>query len=202
MIMNKKNNIIAGNHIFLSRAQKEALLGQRALAVWLTGLPASGKTSIAVALEKKLYKNGFITKIFDGDLIRTDINKDLGFTTSDRQKNIERIALLNRHFIRCGIIVINSFVSPTKDIRKIAKTIIGKKDFIEIFIDCPVEVCESRDNKGLYVKARQGELLGFTGVDSPYEAPENPHLKIDTSAFSIDDAVSIIYNYIIERIKK
>ncbi len=200
--MKEKNKVLVPEHLFLKRAEKEKLLGQKALALWLTGLPASGKTTTALHLENKLHNEGFITKIFDGDIVRAELNKDLGFSQKDRLLNIERIALLNTQFLSCGIIVINCFVSPTKKIRNKARSIIGKKDFIEIYIHCPINICEKRDKKGLYKKAKKGELKDFTGVNSPYEAPNKPHLTIDTSINTVDDVVNMIYEYIIKIIKK
>jgi adenylylsulfate kinase len=180
----------------LQRKDKEKLLGQRSLVIWMTGLSGSGKSTIAIGLEQELYRKGFITQILDGDNIRSGININLGFSNDDRRENIRRIAEVSKLFLNCGIITINCFVSPTEEIRKSARTIIGDDDFIEIFIDAPVEICEKRDVKGLYKKARNGEIIDFTGVDAPFEKPVNPHLTLDTDKLSVDESVNKIIDFI------
>ncbi|MDD3877821.1 MAG: adenylyl-sulfate kinase [Bacteroidales bacterium] len=188
-------------YLFLTRSDKEKLIGQKSKALWLTGLSGAGKTTIAVGLEKKLQENGFISKVFDGDIVRSYIHKNLDFSLEGRRNNIEKIAELNKEFIECGIIVINSFISPGIEMRERAREIIGKDDFIEIYLNCPLSICENRDIKGLYKKARKGEIKHFTGVDSPYEAPLNPHVEIDTSKCSKDVAVDRIFGFILPLIK-
>ena len=162
------NNIFSVFDELLQRSNKEKALNQFSKVIWMTGLSGSGKTSIALGLERKLHTNGYLTQILDGDNIRTGINKNLGFSDEDRTENIRRIAEVSKLFLNCGVITINCFVSPTIEIRKQAQQIIGENDFIEVFINAPLEVCEQRDPKGLYKKARNGEIKDFTGVSAPF----------------------------------
>lgn len=184
----------------LLRTDKEKFLKQKAKVVWLTGLSGSGKSTIAIGLERKLHAKGFLTQILDGDNVRTGINKNLGFSDEDRTENIRRIAEVSKLFLNCGIITINSFVSPTIAIREQAREIIGKDDFIEVYINVPIEVAEKRDVKGLYKKARAGEIKNFTGIDAPFEEPPNPAIELKTHELSIDDSVEKLYNEIIKLI--
>lgn len=197
----KFQDIYPESDLFLTRKDKENLIGQRAKVLWLTGLSGSGKTTIANHLEKKLHNEGFLVKVFDGDIVRSKINKELDFSEEGRLQNIKRIAEINREFLDCGIIVINCFISPSVAMRTLAEEIIGKDDFIEIYLNCPLHICESRDVKGLYSKARKGLIKNFTGIGSPYEPPKNPQLEIDTEKKSLSAAVDIIYNYITPKIK-
>lgn len=173
----------------LQRTDKEELLKQRAKVIWMTGLSGSGKTTIAIGLEKFLHENGFLTQILDGDNIRSGINNNLGFSPNDRMENIRRIAEVSKLFVNCGIITINCFVSPTLAIRQQAQEIIGEADFVEVFVNAPLEVCEARDVKGLYKKARKGEIKDFTGIDAPFEAPVNPAIEIKTAEQTVQQAV-------------
>ena len=185
----------------ISKEKKEKLLNQKGKVVWLTGLSGSGKTTIALQLEKELYKLGFLVQILDGDNIRAGINNNLSFSESDRTENIRRIAEVSKLFLNCGIITINCFVSPTIKMRQIAKKIIGKENYYEIFIDADLETCEKRDVKGLYKKARNGEIKNFTGVDSQYEKPNNPSLEVNTSQLSIDQSIEIILKNVLPQLK-
>jgi len=185
----------------LQRSDREQLLQQRSKALWLTGLSGSGKSTIAQHLERKLFNEGFFAQVLDGDNIRSGINNNLGFSIEDRKENIRRIAEIARLYLNSGIITINSFISPTIAIRDFAKSIIGEDDFIEIYINAPLEVCEQRDVKGLYKKARKGEIKGFTGIDSPYEAPENPALEIKSNKLSVEESVEMIFNFLLPIIK-
>lgn len=180
----------------LQREDREQRLNQRAKVLWLTGLSGSGKSTIAQHLERRLYNEGFFAQVLDGDNIRSGINNNLGFSIEDRQENIRRIAEIARLYLNSGIITLNSFISPTREIRAYAQEIIGAADFIEIYINAPLEVCEARDVKGLYEKARKGDIKGFTGIDSPYEAPENPFIEIRTDEMSIEDAVEQLYTQV------
>ena len=186
----------------LQRADKEKFLHQSAKVIWFTGLSGSGKSTLAEMLEKKLHSENFFTQVLDGDNIRTGINSNLRFSEDDRRENIRRIAEVSKLFLHCGIITINSFVSPTSEIRALAKSIIGDKDFLEIFIDCPLEICEARDVKGLYAKARRGEIPDFTGVTSPFEPPLNPLLTVHTDRLSAEEALSAIYEAVYPFIKQ
>ena len=185
----------------ISKEKKEKLLNQKGKVVWLTGLSGSGKTTIALQLEKELYKLGFLVQILDGDNIRAGINNNLSFSESDRTENIRRIAEVSKLFLNCGIITINCFVSPTIKMRQIAKKIIGKENYYEIFINADLETCEKRDVKGLYKKARNGEIKNFTGIDSQYEKPNNPSLEINTSQLSIEESIEIILKNVLPQLK-
>ena len=185
----------------ISKEKKEKLLNQKGKVVWLTGLSGSGKTTIALQLEKELYKLGFLVQILDGDNIRAGINNNLSFSEGDRTENIRRIAEVSKLFLNCGIITINCFVSPTIKMRQIAKKIIGKENYYEIFIDADLETCEKRDVKGLYKKARNGEIKNFTGIDSQYEKPNNPSLEVNTSQISIDQSIEIILKNVLPQLK-
>jgi len=182
------------------RKVKEEILRQRARVIWFTGLSGSGKTTLASNLEKELFFRRFFCQVLDGDNIRTGINNNLGFSDEDRLENIRRIAEVSKLIINTGMITICSFISPTDQIRDLARSIIGKDDFIEIFLNPPLEVCESRDTKGLYKKARAGIIKDFTGISSPFEAPKHPDLEIDTSKTGIKDSVDLILESIIDRI--
>ncbi|HNL07670.1 MAG TPA: adenylyl-sulfate kinase [Chitinophagales bacterium] len=195
------------NHIhpifdrLLQRSDKEQLLQQKALVLWMTGLSGSGKSTIAQALERQLYAQGYLTQVLDGDNLRTGINANLGFSEADRTENIRRIGEIAKLFLHCGIITICTFVSPTIAIREQAKSIIGNDDFIEVYVNAPLEVCEARDVKGLYQKARAGIIKDFTGIDSPFEPPTAPDIVVKTAEMSIEAAVMAIYEAILPRIK-
>ncbi len=182
------------------RKVKEEILRQSAKVIWFTGLSGSGKTTLAANLEKELFFRRFFCQVLDGDNIRAGINNNLGFTEEDRLENIRRIAEVSKLLINTGMITICSFISPTDEIREMARNIIGENDFIEVFLNPPLEVCEQRDTKGLYKKARAGVIKDFTGISSPFEAPKHPDLEIDTSVTSIMDSVNLIFNTIIDRI--
>ena len=186
----------------IQREDREKRLQQHAKALWLTGLSGSGKSTIATALERELFNRGYFAQVLDGDNIRSGINNNLGFSIEDRRENIRRIAEIAKLYAQSGVITINSFISPTKEIRAFAKSIIGEEDFIEIYINTPLEVCEARDVKGLYKKARKGEIKGFTGIDSPYEAPENPALEVQTVDQRIEASANKILEYILPIIKR
>ena len=202
MTDNKTNNIHPVLDRIVQREQKEDLLNQKAKVFWLTGLSGSGKSTIAIDVEKELYKKGYLTQILDGDNIRTGINNNLGFSDEDRFENIRRIAEVSKLFINCGIITINSFVSPTLAIRVQARQIIGNENFVEVFINTPLEICESRDVKGLYKKARKGEIKDFTGIDAPFEEPTNPQIEIKTAQQSVEQSVNELLEKIFPLIEK
>ncbi len=188
----KSNHIYPVFNEILNRPDKEKLLNQKSKVIWLTGLSGAGKTTIGVGIERALNKKGFLTQVLDGDNIRTGINNNLGFTEQDRYENIRRIAEVSKLFLDCGIICINSFISPTKNIRQMARDIIGENDFLEIFIDTPLEVCEQRDPKGLYKKARTGEIKNFTGVSAPFEKPDNPYMVVKNTNPDIEKTIKQI----------
>ncbi|MGL4806959.1 MAG: adenylyl-sulfate kinase [Bacteroidales bacterium] len=196
------------NHIYpifdrmLQRSDREDLLNQKGLMIWFTGLSGSGKSTLAIALERELHQRGILCRILDGDNIRSGINNNLGFSNEDRIENIRRIAEVSKLFVDTGVVTLAAFISPTNDIRKLATDIIGSDDFIEVFVDTPLRVCEERDVKGLYKKARAGEIKDFTGISSPFEAPENPALTIDTSAQSIEASVEQLLAYVLPKLNR
>lgn len=182
------------------RSAKERLLSQRGVTLWFTGLSGSGKSTIAIALERYLSSRGHLCRILDGDNIRCGINSDLGFSESDRRENIRRIAEVCKLFTSTGVITLAAFVSPTRDLRRMAAEIIGRDDFVEIYVSTPIEECERRDVKGLYAKARRGEIADFTGVSAPFEAPDAADIVIDTSNIGIDECVRQIMERLAPRI--
>lgn len=200
--MEENNNIYPIFDRMLTREDKEQLLNQRSAMVWFTGLSGSGKSTITIALERELHKRGLLCRILDGDNIRSGINNNLGFSEVDRVENIRRIAEVSKLFIDSGIITIAAFISPNNDIREMAARIIGPDDFFEIFVSTPLEECEKRDVKGLYAKARKGEIQNFTGVSAPFEAPTNPALSLDTSKMNLEESVNQLLTLILPRVQK
>jgi len=196
-----KNNIYTVFDKIKDRKDKEIFLKQKAKVIWFTGLSGSGKTTLASMLEKKLFELNYFCQILDGDNVRSGINKNLRFTDEDRVENIRRIAEVSKLFMNCGIILLCSFISPTNDIRQMAKNIIGENDFLEIFVDTPLDVCEQRDPKGLYKKARSGEIKNFTGVSAPFEKPEKPFIKVDNTNPDLDNTIREMLIKILPEIK-
>lgn len=184
----------------LTRSDKEKLMDQRATVVWFTGLSGAGKSTLAIELEKELYNRGYICQLLDGDNIRTGINNNLGFSEKDRLENIRRISEVSKLFKDSGIIILAAFVSPTQEIRHLAMDIIGKEDFIEVFVNPPFAVCEERDVKGLYKKARAGIIKDFTGISSPFEAPDDADLDLNTSELTIEESSKMILDVVLPRI--
>lgn len=180
----------------LTRADKEQLLGQRGLMIWFTGLSGSGKSTIAIALERELQRRRLLCRILDGDNIRSGINSNLGFSPEDRVENIRRIAEVGKLFVDTGIITLAAFISPTNELRRMAARIIGEQDFYEVYVSTPLEECERRDVKGLYAKARRGEIRDFTGISAPFEVPEHPALSLDTSQLTVEESVDRILKLI------
>src|SRR5215831_7617971 len=171
----------------VSRQEREGLLNQKGVTVWMTGLSASGKSTIACILEQMLLHKKKHAYRLDGDNIRMGLNKNLGFSAEDRAENIRRIGEVGKLFASAGVITLTAFISPYRGDRNAARALLPEGEFIEIFVNTPIEVCEARDPKGLYKKARAGQLKGFTGIDDPYEAPEKPELVLDGGKKSIDD---------------
>lgn len=198
--MKDNNNIYPILDRMMTRHDKELLLNQRSVMIWFTGLSGSGKSTLAIALERELHKRGLLCRILDGDNIRSGINNNLGFSESDRVENIRRIAEVSKLFIDNGVITIAAFISPNNEVRKMAAKIIGEDDFLEIFISTPLEECERRDVKGLYAKARRGEILNFTGISAPFEAPETPALSLDTSKTSVEESVNQLLSIVLPRV--
>ena len=197
----KATNIYPIFDRMLSRNDKETLLGQRGMMLWFTGLSGSGKSTVAIALERELHNRGLLCRILDGDNIRSGINNNLGFSAEDRVENIRRIAEVGRLFVDTGIITIAAFISPNNQLREMAAEIIGKDDFVEVFVSTPLEECERRDVKGLYAKARRGEIKNFTGISAPFEAPENPAIELDTSKLTVEQSVNKLMELILPKIK-
>lgn len=179
---------------------RSQLLGQRPITVWLTGLSASGKSTLAFALERRLIDSGHACYVLDGDNVRHGLNKDLGFSHQDRTENIRRIAEVTRLMNNAGLIVITAFISPYREDRELAKQIIGAENFVEIYVNTPMETCEARDPKGMYKRARAGDISGFTGVSAPYEPPAFPDLTVDTSTDSPSECAGKLFSELISRI--
>ena len=185
----------------LQRTDREILLKQKGIMIWFTGLSGSGTSTLAIALERALYAQGILCRILDGDNIRSGINNNLGFSEADRRENIRRIAEVSKLFVDCGIVTLAAFISPTHAIRHMAAEIIGQNDFLEVYVSTPIKECERRDVKGLYAKARRGEIKDFTGISAPFEAPENPFISIDTSCQSLEESVEILMKAILPKIR-
>lgn len=196
------NNIYPIFDRMMGRDDKEALLKQHSLMIWFTGLSGSGKSTVAIALERELHRRGLLCRILDGDNIRSGINNNLGFTEADRVENIRRIAEVSKLFIDTGIITITAFISPSNDLRKMAAEIIGRENFLEVFVNTPLEVCEQRDVKGLYAKARRGEIKNFTGISAPFEAPSHPDLTLDTSKLTLEESVNLLLEKILPKVSR
>lgn len=183
-----KDNIIPHLH----SVQQTDRIKQNGFAprlVWLTGLSGSGKSTLASAVESHFFKNGISTYILDGDNIRDGLNNDLDFSNESRKENIRRISEVSKLFLDAGVLVFTAFISPFQEDRMFAKSLVGADNFIEVFVECPLEVCEERDVKGLYKKARAGEIKNFTGIDSPFEEPKNPDIRVNTADFSLEECV-------------
>ena len=190
---------VVWHHATVTRARREAQNGHRGAIIWFTGLSGSGKSTLAHAVEETLYQQGCRTFVLDGDNVRHGLCGELGFSTQDRQENIRRIGEVAKLFMEAGIIVLTAFISPYRDDRERVRGMVEHGDFIEIFCDSSIEVCETRDVKGLYKKARAGEIPEFTGISSPYEIPENPELNVNTGTVSLDACVQQVIEKITHR---
>jgi len=184
----------------VTRSRREMLLSQKAMLIWFTGLSGSGKSTLANRLEIALNQCGYKTYILDGDTIRSSLNSDLTFSKADRIENIRRIGEVSKLFIDAGLIVLSAFISPFAEDRQRVQETVGADSYIEVFVDAPLEVCEQRDVKGLYKKARSGSVKHFTGIDSPYERPSSPDLHLQTHILNIDDAVTLLLDFVLPRI--
>ena len=184
----------------VSRNERQKMLSQKSAVFWFTGLSGSGKSTIAKGVERSLFDKGYAIQVLDGDNIRQGICNNLSFSIEDRHENIRRISEVAKLYLNSGMITLCSFISPTREIRSMANRIIGDLDFNEIFVNTPLEICEQRDVKGLYKKARAGEIKGFTGIDSPYEAPENPALNLETASQSIEESVDEVVKFILKKV--
>lgn len=185
----------------VTREEREQMLKQRSLLIWFTGLSGSGKSTLAVNLEALLAEKGFKTYLLDGDNMRMGLNKDLGFDDAGRVENIRRIGEVSKLFIDAGTVVLSAFISPFESDRELVKQTVGPENFVGVFVDCPLDICEQRDVKGLYQKARDGKIQNFTGIDSPYERPTNPDITIKTNEVSVEQALNQLMEMILPRIK-
>jgi len=183
----------------ISNDDRSNLMHQKPFLLWFTGLSASGKSSIANVVEQKLFKMNFNTYLLDGDNVRHGLNSDLGFDEKSRVENIRRIGEVSKLFLDAGIITLTAFISPFKSDRSLVRKLFGEREFLEVFIDSSLEICESRDPKGMYAKARKGEIKNFTGISSPYEKPENPEIHIIYNNISLEAAADLIINYLLEK---
>ncbi len=194
-------NIIPHSHA-ISQEDRISRLGYKPLLIWFVGLSGSGKSTLASALEEKLFKENINTYILDGDNIRSGLNSDLDFSDESRKENIRRIAEVSKLFVDAGTVVLTAFITPFQEERDKIRALVGSENYVEIFVDCPLEICEQRDVKGLYAKARKGQIKNFTGIDSPFEAPESPDLWIKSHKISIEEGVEKMFSLVKEKIKK
>ncbi len=196
--MDKKSENVVWQQQSVTRQQRESLNKHRGAILWFTGLSGAGKSTISVAVEAALHERGILTMVLDGDNIRHGLCSDLGFNEIDRQENIRRIGETAKLFMESGVVILTAFISPFRSDRQIARSLVAEEDFSEVYIKCPLEVCEKRDTKGLYAKARKGEINNFTGISSPYEEPENAQLTLNTDALDIQACVDQVIHYCIE----
>jgi adenylylsulfate kinase len=196
--MTKTNNI-TWHHSTVSKRDRRYLNGHKSCVLWFTGLSGSGKSTLANALDHELYRQGIRSYVLDGDNIRHGLNKDLSFGNDDRKENIRRIGEVTKLFVDSGLIVSSAFISPFREDRTFVRNMFEDQEFIEIFLNCPIQVCEDRDPKGLYKKARQGEIPDFTGITSPYEIPDHPEIIIETNKTSIEQSIQQIFAYLKEK---
>ena len=185
----------------LSQAQREAKLSQHAKVIWLFGLSGSGKSTLTTALEQRLFADGFVTTLLDGDNLRDGLNKGLGFSDADREENIRRVAEVSKLFLQSGIICLNSFITPKESLRTLARGIIGAENLLEIYIECPFETCLKRDVKGLYKKAQAGQIANFTGQASAFEPPAHPHLTLNTEMTPLEESLETLYSFVLRHLK-
>jgi adenylylsulfate kinase len=196
--LSHSKNIFPNQQALVTNADKENLLSHKGLVVWMTGYSGSGKTTLAYGLERRLYEEGILTKVLDGDVLRLGINQGLGFSMEDRTENVRRTAEVAKQLASCGVVVICSLITPTNELRRLAENIIGEQHFILYHIATPLEVCEKRDVKGHYAKARSGELKEFTGVSNPFEEPNSAIYSIDTAEISIEESVDLMFDDIFQ----
>lgn len=194
-----KSSNVTWDYGEVGREAREKLISQKGVCLWFTGLSGSGKSTLAREVEKVLYGMGRLSYVLDGDNIRHGLNGDLGFSEEDRRENIRRITEVSKLFIDAGLIVLTAFISPFREERQKARSALGAERFVEVYVKCDLNICEQRDVKGLYRKARDGEIGVFTGISSPYEEPEDPEIRVDTEKQSIGESAKIIINFLIEK---
>jgi adenylylsulfate kinase len=197
--MSQDSKNIVWHHATVTRTRRQEQNGHRGAVIWFTGLSGSGKSTLAHAVEESLHQRGCRTFVLDGDNVRHGLCSDLGFSSEDRVENIRRIGEIAKLFVEAGVIVLTAFISPYRSDRERARGIVAHGDFVEIYCNTPLEICEERDVKGLYKKARAGQIPEFTGISSPYEAPENPELSIDTGKGEVDACVQQVLNEMVQR---
>lgn len=191
-----RNSNVVWHHATVTRPRREDQNGHRSVSLWFTGLSGAGKSTVAHALEERLHQRGCRTFVFDGDNVRHGLCADLGFSEDDRRENIRRIGEMTKLAVEAGIIAMTAFISPFQSDRRRVRSLMNEGDFVEVYCRCPLTVCEERDVKGLYGKARRGEISEFTGISSPYEEPEQAEIVIDTHKLSLDESVAVIENYL------
>jgi adenylylsulfate kinase len=196
--MTKTNNI-TWHQSTVSKKDRQLLNGHKSCVLWFTGLSGSGKSTLANAVDHELFKQGYSSYVLDGDNIRHGLNKDLSFRNDDRRENIRRIGEVAKLFVDSGLIVSSAFISPFREDRALVRSMFEGQEFIEIFLNCPIQVCENRDPKGLYKKARKGEIPDFTGITSPYEIPDHPEITIETDQTTIEQSIQHIFAYLKEK---
>jgi len=194
----EKNNNVIWHHATVTRARREAQNGHKSFILWFTGLSGAGKSTLAHAVEEELYRMGCKTFVFDGDNVRHGLNRDLGFSQEDRKENIRRIGEMCKLFIEAGVIALTAFISPYKKNRNTVRQMVNDSDFIEIYCDCNLDICEKRDVKGSYAKARKGEIPDFTGISAPYEVPENPEIIVKTGRDTLEQCMNKVINYLFD----
>jgi len=194
--MEQKAANLTQHHPKITKTDRERLNGHGSFILWFTGLSGSGKSTIAHRLEERLFENGVRTYVLDGDNVRTGLNKGLGFSAEDREENIRRIGEVAKLFVDAGLVVLTAFISPYKKDRDAARSLVGSDEFVEIFVKCPLEICERRDVKGLYEKARRGVVKQFTGIDDPYEEPEDPEIIVETDKADLEQSVEEILKFL------
>lgn len=195
----KKSSNVVWHHATVTRVRRESLNGHRSAMLWFTGLSGAGKSSLAHAVEEQLYQMGCRTFVFDGDNVRHGLCSDLGFSAKDRVENIRRVGEMGKLFLEAGVIALTAFISPFRSDREKVRSLVPHGEFLEIYCHCPLEVCEERDVKGLYKRARAGEIKDFTGISSPYEEPEDPELVVETGSLSLDDSAAQVIAMLRER---
>lgn len=195
METNKSANVV-WHHATVTRERREKLNGHRSVILWFTGLSGAGKSSLAHAVEEHLYQSGCRTFVFDGDNVRHGLCADLGFSAEDRVENIRRVGEMAKLFLEAGVIALTAFISPFSADRARVRSLVPHGEFLEIYCDCPLEVCEERDVKGLYKRARAGEIKDFTGISSPYEVPQDPELVVDTGALTLEVSVAKVIEFL------
>lgn len=198
--MSEKLHIIPHNH-HITADDRHRLKGHGSFVIWFIGLSGSGKSTLASALEKRLFEQGLHTYILDGDNVRSGLNKDLDFSEASRKENIRRIGEVAKLMVDAGVITMTAFISPFEEERQLVKNLLGEDKYVEVYIDCPIEECEKRDVKGLYQKARNGEISNFTGISSPFEIPQNPDVAVPTHKISVDEGVDMIIEVIKDKLK-